>query len=311
MSLLLSDVIGDPLDFIASGPTMADHTNSTQCLDMFSSLGVSSEMPRSVINLLEQNKKSKERSYGQMLYPSGSTLSEDFSHVQNIIIGNNTVAATAAVDTAMEIGYLPVLLTVEQVGEAQHVGSMYGKLAAYLCCCMIGQPMGGIESLAIAELELVGLGILKTKINEMRKAATQSIHSGKPLCILGAGETVVNVQGHGKGGRNQEIALACAMRLDELLTPEISNNFSVKLLSAGTDGQDGPTEAAGAFADPYLINKARASGLNSTLYLNDNDTFNFYSQLEDGTHLFQTGLTGTNVMDLQILLIHPNGEYSL
>lgn len=314
IALFLSDVIGDPLDFIASGPTVADHSNSQQCLDMFYTLGVTGSIPSTVVDFLETdaaNKATKSWTGGSgtqisNMYTHIAVPSEDYSHVQNQIIGNNTIAAMAAESKAQELGYIPVLLTVEQTGEAQDVGRMYGLLASYLCCCMAGLPVGNVESMSFLEIELIRLGISKNKINELRKAATQVIHSNRSLCVLGAGETVVNVRGTGKGGRNQELALACAICMQEMMTPSVTRDFSVQMLSAGTDGQDGPTEAAGAFAHPHLVDKANTVGLSPQNFLDDNDTFNFYSMIEDGKYLLTTGLTGTNVMDLQILLINPN-----
>jgi glycerate-2-kinase len=114
----------------------------------------------------------------------------------------------------------------------------------------------------------------------------------KPLCLITGGETTVNVTGSGKGGRNMELALAFAM--------EIEGENGITLLSAGTDGTDGPTDAAGAIVDGATISSARGKGLSPESVLSDNDSYNFFK--ETGS-LFITGPTGTNVMDLQIVLV--------
>ena len=219
------------------------------------------------------------------------------------------MAVSGAQAAAEQLGYLSVVITLHQEGEATVVGDVYARLTAFLCNCMLGHQGAG-SSLTQAELELVKMGVTKTKLNELRQAATVCIHSSRPLCVLGSGETTVNVKGSGKGGRNQELALACSLGLHELLTPELQQHFSVGFLSAGTDGQDGPTEAAGAFSDPSFITTASKEGQDPQQALNDNDTYNFYSAVADGSYLLKTGLTGTNVMDLQILLIHPNSSTS-
>jgi len=113
-----------------------------------------------------------------------------------------------------------------------------------------------------------------------------------PACLLSGGETTVTVRGKGKGGRNQELALA--------MVRELAGLEGVLVLSAGTDGTDGPTDAAGAFVDGGTLERARKLGLEPEDYLRENDSYNFFEALGD---LFVTGPTGTNVMDLQIALI--------
>jgi hydroxypyruvate reductase len=113
-----------------------------------------------------------------------------------------------------------------------------------------------------------------------------------PVCILSGGETTVTLTGKGKGGRSQEFALAAAM--------DIADAGPVVVLCAGTDGTDGPTDAAGAFADPYTLKRARDLGLDAASYLVNNDAYNFFKPLED---LLITGPTNTNVMDLRVMII--------
>jgi hydroxypyruvate reductase/glycerate 2-kinase len=116
--------------------------------------------------------------------------------------------------------------------------------------------------------------------------------AGRPLALISGGETTVTVRGSGKGGRNTELALAFAM--------EIGGRENIAMLSAGTDGTDGPTDAAGAVVDGKTVETAKASGLDPSASLGDNDSYNFFSKI-DG--LFITGPTGTNVMDIQVIII--------
>ena len=121
-----------------------------------------------------------------------------------------------------------------------------------------------------------------------------------PLCVLAGGETTVHITGHGKGGRNQEFALIVAQ--------ELTGEDRWVLLSAGTDGIDGPTDAAGAFVDGHTVRRAHLYGLDSARILTENDSYHFFTTLGD---LFTPGPTGTNVMDLKIALLFPKDSPSL
>jgi glycerate 2-kinase len=114
----------------------------------------------------------------------------------------------------------------------------------------------------------------------------------EPLCLISGGETTVNVKGTGKGGRNMELALSFALEIDGII--------GITLLSAGTDGTDGPTDAAGAFVDGLTFERANSLELNPRLYLENNDSYNFFKQAGG---LYVTGPTGTNVMDIQVIII--------
>ncbi|MBS4098560.1 MAG: hypothetical protein KGZ83_17185, partial [Sulfuricella sp.] len=124
------------------------------------------------------------------------------------------------------------------------------------------------------------------------------LRAGQRLCLLSGGETTVTVTGAGKGGRNQELALAFAL--------EIADSTGICLLSAATDGSDGPTDAAGAFVDGALAARARGLGLEPLSYLHDNDSYEFFRRYDElsGEHShFKSGPTGTNVMDIQLILL--------
>jgi len=130
-----------------------------------------------------------------------------------------------------------------------------------------------------------------------------SRHDAKPLCLLAGGETTVTVRGKGCGGRNQEFALAFAL--------EIAETDGVVCLSAGTDGTDGPTDAAGAVVDGGTVAQARAAGLDPQAFLANNDAYTFFAALDRATggaaHHYKPGPTGTNVMDLVAVAISPRG----
>ncbi|MGH0118385.1 UNVERIFIED_CONTAM: hypothetical protein FKN15_047790 [Acipenser sinensis] len=125
---------------------------------------------------------------------------------------------------------------------------------------------------------------------------------GGALCLLSGGEPTVQLRGKGKGGRNQELALRVAVELAQGGS-SLPAPLGVAFLSGGTDGQDGPTDAAGAIADPLLVSEAREQGLDPAEFLDNNDSYTFFTRLSRGDRLIRTGLTGTNVMDVHLVLI--------
>lgn len=247
VSLVLSDVVGDPLEVIASGPTVPDPTTFEDCILIARKYGIWEELPSSVRLRFEMGAKG-------ILPETPKPGDPAFSSCKNTIVGNNRTALEAARKEAEVRGYKALLLTSFLQGEAREVGRA-----------------------------------LASVVKEVRK-------SGEPVeppaCLLCGGETTVTVRGKGKGGRNQELALA--------MVGELAGLEGVLVLSAGTDGTDGPTDAAGAFVDGGTSKRARKLGLEPDDYLRENDSYNFFRALGD---LFVTGPTGTNVMDLQIALI--------
>ena len=297
VSLILSDVIGDPLDFIASGPTVQNTATSQQCLNLFRSLHVAEDIPRSVIDFLQKTSVPSLQS---------TSPAQRCENAQNVIVGSNRIAVEAACERAKSLGYIPFVLSLELDGEAKNIGSLFANLSAYICSSL-GAPQTLVNGMTPVkgELDLVRNGIEKDVINQLRRLIDRSENSNEPLCIIAGGETTVNVKGTGVGGRNQEMALATAMGMEEHMAPDLAKLFQIQFLSAGTDGQDGPTSAAGALADQHLVPAALDQGLEPQDFLDRNDSFTFFSQLNQGRNLVVTGLTGTNVMDIQILLIKP------
>ncbi|HID12193.1 MAG TPA: glycerate kinase [Candidatus Latescibacteria bacterium] len=247
ISLILSDVVGDSLEVIASGPTVPDPTTFGDCVTIARKYDIWRYLPETVRFRLEWGARGE---VSETPKPGDPT----FSRCENILVGNNRRALDAARSEAERRGYRTLLLTSMLQGEAREVAKF---LAA-----------------VVREVRASG--------NPVRP----------PACLLSGGETTVTVRGKGEGGRNQELALA--------MVRELTGLEGVVALSAGTDGTDGPTDAAGAFVDGETLKRAQALGLEPEAYLRENDSYNFFRVLGD---LWVTGPTGTNVMDLQIALV--------
>lgn len=250
ISLILSDVVGDSLDVIASGPTSPDTTTFHDALAVLEKYRLKDKAPQGILDVLNKGVKG-----GIPETPKESDAV--FSNVENIIIGSNKIALEAARKKAEEMGFQTEIISSELTGEARDAGRWLADIAR-----------------------------------------SKSLNSSNRLnCLISGGETTVTVRGNGLGGRNMELALAFSM--------EIEGIEGITLLSAGTDGTDGPTDAAGAMADGHSVLKARETGLDPEEYLNNNDSYNFFKKI-DG--LFTTGPTGTNVMDVQIIIVESQSS---
>jgi len=248
-SLVISDVIGDPLDVIASGPTAADPTTFAEALAILDSHHLRPQTPAAVLDHLERGRRGEIPETLKSLPPS----------VCNRVLGNNARALAAAAQRARALGY-PV--------------------------CNLGSFLEGDT----AQVALVLAGLI-------RGARAQGQPAPAPLCILSGGETTVTLPpDHGRGGRNQELVLAMAAKLGP------TGLHRVAVLSGGTDGEDGPTDAAGAIADEGTYQRAAALGLHPATFLARHDAYAFFDATGD---LLRTGLTGTNVMDVRVFLIGP------
>lgn len=284
VTLILSDVIGDPLDIIASGPTVLDSSTPSDCLEIFKKLNAEKKIPDAVIEYLQQAERKAEN--------QNSVKLDEFPHVQNVIVGSNRFAVDAAVTRAKGLGYAPIVLSTTLSGEAREVGKMFSDIGHLAWNGCLSKTSPSSESVLTGKI-----------VNEILSARKDK----KPICVIGAGETTVTLKGKGTGGRNQEMALALAIDVNQNIerysTKE--NQGALVLLSAGTDGQDGPTPAAGAIADAHQVTEARKEGLNPEEFLENNDSYSFYSKFQNGRDHVMTGLTGTNVMDIQVLLVSP------
>ena len=247
ISLILSDVIGDPLDAIASGPTVPDPTRFEDCARILDRYELWEKIPLSVAQHIREGLEGKRE----------ETLKEGnpaFEKVYNLIVGNNLLAMKAAQKKARALGFRTIMLSSLVEGETREAAKVHAAVAKEVL--LSGNPIP------------------------------------PPACVLSGGETTVTLKGKGKGGRNQEFALALAM--------EIAGWKEIVALSAGTDGTDGPTDAAGAFADGETLCRAKTLALDPWAHLRENDSYPFFQKLGD---LLMTGPTGTNVMDLRIMLI--------
>jgi glycerate 2-kinase len=246
VALILSDVIGDPLDVIGSGLTAPDGTTFDDALRVLSDLGLTHRVPRRVLEHLERGASGSETETPK----PGDPI---FENVTNVIVGSNRLALDAAAQEAKRRGYKPLILSSSIQGETREAARVHCEILREVL--KTGQPVSN------------------------------------PACLLSGGETTVTVKGSGKGGRNQEFALASAIAI-EGLEPAL-------VLSAGTDGTDGPTDAAGAVADGSTALRAHKRGLSLSKHLQNNNAYPLFSQMGD---LIKTCSTGTNVMDINILL---------
>ena len=247
VSVIVSDVVGDALDVIASGPTAPDVSTFADCMDILARYGLGSAMPPAVLHHLRQGQLHQEAETPK----PGDAL---FRHVQNTLVATNRQALDAAAEQARSHGFRPVILTDRMVGEAR-------EQAALL-------------------------------VTQARQMAAELAADAQPVCLLAGGETTVTLRGRGRGGRNQEMALAASRALQDC--PHICALF------AGTDGTDGPTDAAGGCA--WAGNLAVAGLEQARRALEENDS---YAILHHCGALLRTGPTRTNVMDLAILLVWP------
>ncbi len=247
ISLILSDVVGDDLDSIASGPCVPDSKTFADCRAIFAKYSIEDKIPLSVLHHIESG-------IAGTVAETPKVGQDFFKKTQNVIVASNFNALLKAKEKAEELGYNTLLLSSMLEGETRDVAANHIAIAR--------------------EIQLHGYPLQQ------------------PVCILSGGETTVRIQGTGKGGRSQEFALAAGIKMD--------NMENITVLCAGTDGSDGPTDAAGAFADETTVRRAQAAGLEPQQYLNNNDSYNFFDRLGD---LYKTGPTNTNVMDLRIILL--------
>lgn len=287
VSLILSDVVGDPLTVIASGPTVPNDDADHLPIGIVDRFGVRDEMPETVVEALLRN-----RSFGG--------TAARFDRVHNHVIGNNAVALRAGVAYASR-DFKAVLVTTSLRGDVTLASAFYSDLVAYVCGLYAGATDAELKDrLKTTYLSVVGDVDVEGLTNSVGEASSE----GRGLCLLSGGEPTVVVRGSGLGGRNQELALRVALDLARLGDGGL-RRFDVLFFSGGTDGIDGPTDACGAFGYPALVDAALSRGLDPSRYVDDNDSYGFYSSLDRGGDLLKIGHTGTNVMDVHVLIIKP------
>lgn len=241
VSFIISDIIGDPLEFIASGPTYPDSTTFYDAKNVLEKYDLWNEIPVSVKSVIDDGITGK-------IPETPKKGNQFFSKVSNLIVANNKIACEAAQEKAEELGYKTMLLTTQLNGEAREMGKYLVSKALHF-------------------------------------------HSyAKKIAFISGGETTVTIKGDGKGGRNQELVLSGVKDITD---------GDVVFSSFATDGIDGMSDAAGAIADSYSFKRAFEKGLDPYEFLERNDSYMFFKNLDD---IFMTGPTGTNVMDLQVMI---------
>ena len=242
VSLIISDIVGDPVEFIASGPTCSDSTTYIDAQNILKKYNLLEKMPSDVVKLLDDG------AHG--IIPETPKKDDTvFGRVFNFIVANNQFACKAAVEKAKGLHYNTILLTTSLTGEARDVGRFL-----------------------------------------IDKALNYYNEDCEDIAFVSGGETTVTVKGNGKGGRNQEMVLGGI---------EVLAGSDMVFACMATDGIDGSSTASGAIADGYTMNKANKKNLVQKKFLENNDSYEFFKELDD---LLITGSTGTNVMDIQVLV---------
>jgi glycerate 2-kinase len=247
ITLALSDVIGDELTSIASGPTVPDPTTFAQSLEVVRKYGIEGKVPPKVMTRLTSGNEGR-------IDDTPKPGDHAFERDNQIIVGSNDIAKSAAFSLAHELGYNAHLINKPVLGEAREAARMLCDLAV-----SVRHGNGPVRP---------------------------------PALIIAGGETTVTIRGSGDGGRNQEVVLAAV--------PVLAKLPKTVFVSFGTDGTDGPTDAAGAIADSASAELASIKNLNPEIYLANNDSYNFFSALDD---LIVTGPTQSNVMDIQLVFV--------
>jgi len=247
ITLVLSDVVGDPLDVIASGPTVADPTTFANALNVLERYNVLDQTPVAIRRRLESGVRGE---IAETPKPGDPAL----ARVGNLIIGSNRLAAEAALAAAQREGFNALILTTFLQGEARVVGRVLAAIA--------------------------------------REIADNNRPIGRPACVIAGGETTVTLRGDGRGGRNQELALAAVA--------DLAAAPGALLVALATDGGDGPTDAAGAVVSTTTYQRARDLGLDVAAALARNDSYPFFDALGD---LLRPGSTHTNVNDLALVVV--------
>lgn len=247
INLMLSDVVGDDPDTIASGPFVPDRSTFVDVLRILERYNLVEECPAPILKHIQDGARGA-------IPETPKEGDEIFSRVRNVIVGSNILALQAGALQARELGYDTLILSSSVEGDTSEIAAMHGAIA-----------------------------------REMRSTGNPI---EPPACILSGGETTVVIKGDGTGGRNQEFALC--------LVETVSQIPGTLILSAGTDGTDGPTDAAGAMVDETSLRRAEDFGLDYREFLRKNDSYHFFRKIGD---LIVTGPTRTNVMDVRVVLM--------
>lgn len=278
ISLILSDIVGDPLDLIASGPTTENEDDPLKAINVIKKYKLYDQLPKSIKAVLgEVTCKNK--------FPR--------ENVRNYIIGSNRISIEAALVEARKLDYWALGLSNMVTGNVKDIAIDYVKLSKLFCLLL--EKKLSIKDLTQTLETFCVPGINLSVLNNIES------RKKKDLCLILGGEITVEVKGSGKGGRNQQLALEFSNFVGQ--ANKDFENFDIYFLSAGTDGIDGPTDAAGALGYQNLVTDAKKENINIETYLNENDSYNFYKKFKNGSFHVITGHTNTNVMDIHIIII--------
>ncbi|CAF1076742.1 unnamed protein product [Rotaria sp. Silwood1] len=272
IGLILSDVIGDPLEFIASGPTFYSGNKNRPALDIFNKYDLINHIPTRFLQHLKENENTN----------NDQNISS-IKQIHNIIVGSNRIALEAAAHLCHQsLAYVPFIATTSLQGEAREVGRRIIELVTTK------------SSQLIYNDNIACLFSDQSTFDAFQKLTKEYKH----YCLLLGGETTVIMKNDvGKGGRCQELALSAALTIDNN-----NEDTSIILLAAGSDGIDGPTDAAGAFAYNGMITN-EDDIKRAHISLDKHDTYTYFSETNDGANLLKSGHTSTNVMDIIIVLV--------
>jgi len=245
LTLIISDVVGDQVDTIGSGPTAPDPTTYRDAVQVLEKYNLWTIIPNHV-------RKTIVAGTNGVIAETPKPRDRSFRHVNNVLVGSNRESCRTAMAYLNRVGYDAQILTTRLVGKAREAGRILGSIA--------------------------------TDIHD------NGLPLSPPAALISGGETTVTVKGIGKGGRNQELALAAAI--------SISGYERIAVGSLATDGVDGPTDAAGAIADGTTVRRGNRLGMDAGEYLEKNDSYNYFRRLGD---IIRTGPTGTNVNDIMII----------
>ncbi len=245
LTLIISDVVGDQVDTIGSGPTAPDPTTYRDAVQVLEKYNLWTIIPNHV-------RKTIVAGINGVIAETPKPRDRSFRHVNNVLVGSNRESCRTAMAYLNRMGYDAQILTTRLVGKAREAGRILGSIA--------------------------------TDIHD------NGLPLSPPAALISGGETTVTVKGIGKGGRNQELALAAAI--------SISGYEQIAVGSLATDGVDGPTDAAGAIADGTTVRRGNRLGMDAGEYLEKNDSYNYFRRLGD---IIRTGPTGTNVNDIMII----------
>jgi hydroxypyruvate reductase len=246
INLMISDVVGDSMDVIASGPFIPDNSRFAHAVGILDRYGLTDKVPVPVKEYLKKGAEGK-------VDENPDSESEIFRNVTNLIVASNIISLKAAKEKADELGYNTVILSSQIEGITSDVAVWHSRIA-----------------------------------NEVLESGYPA---APPACIISGGETTVVVKGSGLGGRNMEFAIQSA---------GLISDTKITMASIGTDGSDGPTDAAGAVADGSTVSKAQEKGIDIQSYIENNDSYHFFKAIDD---LIITGPTNTNVMDVRIVIV--------